>query len=328
MRVSAVIPNWNGLHYLRPLFADLAAQTRPPDEIVVVDNGSADGSAEWAEDQGARVVRFPSNRGFAAAVNAGADNASGEVIAVLNNDVRLDPAWLQRLLDALRGPAALACSKVLSANEKDQIDGTFDAVCLGGTAWRCGSGLADGPLWSRPRVIQFAPMTAMVVRAEVFREAGGLDEAFESYLEDVDFGLRCAALGHPGVYVPDAVARHVGSGTLGRWNPRTVRQISRNQVFLLARHYPEGLLWRYGWRILWAHALWGAVAAKNGCGWVWLKGKVEGLRRWKAIRRPGWPEVELVLGESERLIRQLQREAGADWYWRMYFTLTGGAARV
>ena len=77
----------------------------------------------------------------------------------------------------------------------------------------------------------------MLYRAEVFRQVGLLEESFESYLEDVDFGLRCAAQRITGRYVPDARAVHVGSAALGRWHPETVRRIARNQLLLVARHY-------------------------------------------------------------------------------------------
>ena len=320
MPVTAIIPNWNGLRYLQPLFDSMAGQ--PFSEVIVVDNGSADGSAEWAESRGARVIRFPENRGFAAAVNAGVASASGDIVAILNNDVHLHPGWLQHLLDAMGHGHALACGKVLSTADPDSIDATFDAVCRGGTAWRCGNGRRNGATWNQTRPVQFPPLTAVLIRTAVFRAVGGLDEVYESYLEDVDFGLRCAALGHSGIYVPEAVAWHVGSGTLGRWNERTVRQIARNQVFLIARHYPTSLLRGFAWRILVAHLLWGAIAIRNRRGLVWLFGKVEGLRRFREVRRSGWAGVEAVLAESEQTIRSLQAETGTDLYWRLYFALT------
>lgn len=321
MRVSAVIPNWNGRHFLEPLFRSMDGQAFA--ETIVVDNGSTDGSADWAEARGARVIRFAANRGFAAAVNAGVAAASGEAVAILNNDVTLHPEWLERLLDALGGGHAMVCGKVLTATDLGRIDATFDTVCRGGTAWRSGNGLQDGPAWNRARPVQFPPLTAALVRTDVFRSVGCLDEIYESYLEDVDFGLRCAANGHTGWYVPEAVAWHVGSGTLGRWNAATVRKIARNQVFLLARHYPPDLLRRFGWRIAVAHVLWGGVAARNHSLLVWLFGKLEGLRRFREVRRAGWPGVQAVLEESERTLRILQKETSADLYWRWYFALTG-----
>ena len=86
-----------------------------------------------------------------------------------------------------------------------------------------------------------APATAALFRADLFRRVGTFDATFESYLEDVDFGLRCALAGFSGAYVPDAVAYHWGSASLGPWNPEVVRLIARNQSYLVAKHYPPAL---------------------------------------------------------------------------------------
>jgi hypothetical protein len=104
--------------------------------------------------------------------------------------------------------------------------------------------------------------------------------------------------------------------------------ISRNQVLLVARHYPRRLLWRYGWAILAAQGLWGLVAARHGCAWAWLRGKVEGLRLFRAVRKPA-PEERLrpILTEGERRIRDAQVRTGFDTYWRVYFLLTRSGAK-
>jgi GT2 family glycosyltransferase len=320
MQVSAVIPNWNGLHYLRPLFESIAGQ--PFHEIIVVDNGSSDNSAAWAASQGARVISFESNRGFAAAVNEGVKAANGEAVAILNNDVRLHPEWLRHLTRALTPDCAAACGKILSARNPERIDAAWDALSFAATALRCGNGRPDGDFWNRTRTVQFVPLTAALVRTDVFQQVGGLDELFESYLEDTEFGLRCAARGYHARYVPDAIAWHVGSGTLGEWSPRTVRQIARNQLYLVARHYPSATLRQLTWRMLVGQLLWGAVAAKNFRFLVWLSGKIEGLRNFRAVRRAGWSGITEVLADSERTIHQVQAETGFDLYWRLYFSLT------
>src|SRR5205085_11018843 len=129
-----------------------------------------------------------------------------------------------------------ATGKLLSASRPNLIDGTYDLVSRAACAWRVGQGRPDGPEFSQPRIIAIAPATAVLFRAELFRRVGLFDPAFESYLEDVDLGLRCAKEGLSGVYVPDAVATHHGSAALGVWNPEMVRLISRNQL-LLARKY-------------------------------------------------------------------------------------------
>jgi GT2 family glycosyltransferase len=323
MPVSVVIPNWNGLELLQPLFIDLQQQTLPADEILVVDNASTDGSDDWAEKEGARVIRNEANRGFAFAVNRGVACARSETIAVLNNDLRLNEGWLETALKTLhREPVSFVVGKVLQADRPDTIDATYDAVCKGGTAWRCGHGYKDGPMWSEPRVVYFPPFTGVLFRKEAFLEIGGLDETLESYLEDVEFGLRCASKGYTGRYEPSAVAYHLGSATLGRWHPRTVRQISRNQLLLVSRHYSSSMLARFGWRIAVAQLLWGLVAVRHGAGVAWCLGKFEGLRRFRSVRGTGSKALLDVLEASESEIRRLQGKRSGELYWRLYFALT------
>ena len=326
--VTAVVPVWNRRALLERLLAALRAQTCPPAEIVVVDNGSADGSAEAAEAAGARVLRMGSNLGFARAVNEGIRAARGPLVALINNDVEPAPDWLETLAAALEPPDAwFATGKILDARDRTRIDGTWDLLSRGACAWRAGHGSPDGPAWDTPRRIWCAPATAALFRAELFARIGGLDEDFESYLEDVDFGLRCARLGLGGVYVPAARAWHEGSATLGRWHPDTVRRIARNQVFLAARHYPARLLCRCAWALLVGQGLWGAVAARHGAAGAFLRGKCEGLGRFLAVRRRAQPfNIAPLLEESEREIRRNQRDAGWQWYWRLYFLLTAGGA--
>ena len=123
-------------------------------------------------------------------------------------------------------------------------------------AWRAGhgetgggesGGTEAGGREEKPTAIAIAPATACIFRREVLERLNGFDERFVSYLEDVDLGLRCVREGIGGLYVPDAVAWHHGSATLGRWNARVVRLISRNQVLLVARHYDRALLRSWLW---------------------------------------------------------------------------------
>jgi GT2 family glycosyltransferase len=326
--ISAVVPVWNGRALLERLLATVAAQTCPADELLVVDNGSEDGAPEVARSAGARVIPMGRNAGFAAAVNRGIRESRGEWIAVLNSDVELAPDYFQRLSG---GHGWFATGRILQAADDSRIDGAFDLTCCGGATWRAGNGCLDGPRFRAPRRIWSAPWTAALFRAGLFRKIGLLEESFGSYLEDVDFGLRCARAGCQGDYLPDAVARHHGSAALGRWHPETVRLISRNQVLLLARHYPEKLLVGWMWRIVAAQALWGAVAWRHGAARAWWWGKLQGVREYSASRantNPANTEVlERILSDQERAIAELQRELGHDWYWRLYFLLTGSHAR-
>jgi GT2 family glycosyltransferase len=327
MNLTAVVPVWNGRDLLARLLTSLEAQTQPASELLVVDNGSTDGAPELARARGARVIPMGHNAGFAAAVNRGIRESRGEWIAVLNSDVELAPDYFAKLTSC---GAPFATGKILSAAEKTRIDATFDAVCRGGVAWRVGHGRTDGPAFSATCKIFSAPWTAVLFRAEVFAQLGVLHEAFESYLEDVEFGMRCAEAGVAGLYVPDAFAWHRGSATLGRWHPETVRRMTRNHCYLVALHYPRTVLLRHAWAILLAQGLWGAMAARHGIFWPWLRGVAQGVREAPKLRRTAkLASAEIVnerLGANERAIRKIQQETGFDWFWRAYFFLTSGEA--
>jgi GT2 family glycosyltransferase len=329
MSITAIVPVWNGRELLERLLASLEAQTAPAAELLVVDNGSTDGAPESARARGARVIPMGRNAGFAAAVNRGIRESRGEWIAVLNSDVELAPDYFSKLLAAGSAAVWFATGKILAEGSSHRIDATFDALCRGGTAWRAGNGRADGPAFSLACPIWSAPWTAALFRAELFQQVGLLEESFESYLEDVDFGLRCAAHGFAGQYVPDALAWHRGSATLGRWHPDTVRRMARNQLLLLARHYPRRLLVGWFWPNLVAQFLWGAVALRHGAGFAWLRGEWQGFRRFFAARGQALDAkvLDSVLSTNERLIRSLQVSTGFDLYWKLYFLLTRGGAK-
>jgi GT2 family glycosyltransferase len=322
-RVAAVIPTWNRRDLLSHLFESLAAQTRAFDEIIVVDNGSTDDSADLAERAGAQVLRLGRNVGFAAAVNRGIEAADAGWVAILNNDVTFEQDWLDKLLSAALEDTWFATGKILQAADPSQVDGAFDEISRGACANRCGSGKPDGPAWNQPRRIRSAPMTAAIFRRELFRDLGGLDENFGSYMEDVDFGLRCALAGREGLYVPAAVAYHRGSATLGEWSKDTVRRIARNQVLLAAKHFRS----QPRWPIVAGQLLWGLIALRHGCGVAYLRGKFAGIRdagRMERLTTNEYTSKDLarVLEASEANILATARETGFDSYWRAYFWLS------
>ncbi len=315
MSVTAVIPVWNGVDLLAKLLDSIDRQTARFEEIVAVDNGSSDGAAEMAERRGARVLRLGRNMGFAHAVNRGVAESRTRHIATLNSDVELDPGWLAALLDA---HAPFATGKIVSADDAAVLDGTFDLLCRGGCPWRAGHGRrGEIPAQS----IEMAPFTAALFEKSIFDAVGPLDERFESYLEDVDFGLRCVARGVHGRYVPAAICSHRGSAALGRWHGETVRRMARNQIFLVAKYYPRPN--RLRWPVVVAHLLWGALALLHGAGWAWVRGKWQGLREWREVPHTPIPGLENRLQAQEAKIFELQRSLGMDWYWRVYFGLAG-----
>ena len=166
-------------------------------------------------------------------------------------------------------------------------------------------------------------MTAALFKKSLFSELGGLDETFGSYLEDVEFGLRCAIAHHPGIYEPRAVAKHRGSSTLGKWKKDTVFLSSRNQV-LIAKKHLQGLGY---WNVLVGQLLWGILATVRGCGLAYWRGKLAGLRDARELKLESHNEasryrLRAILRAGEENILALGRETGFDRYWRFYFWLS------
>ena len=320
MKIVAIVPQWNRSDLLRSLLDNLAKQTRPFDEMIVVDNGSTDDSVAVARAAGAIAIELGRNFGFATAVNRGVQATDADWVAILNNDVLMDADWLANI-EPYTEDADFLSGKLLIARNPKRIDGTFDELAASACAYRCGAGQPDGRGWDGIRRIRSAPMTAALFRRNLFTEVGPLDETFESYLEDVDFGLRCALAGKRGIYVPTARALHEGSATTGAWHPNTVRLISRNQVLLSYKHF-RGQAW---WPRLVGQMLWGLVALRHGCFLAWCLGKWQGWRLGRAIPRLTHPQHALadLLEQGERQIFELQHHTGFDLYWRLYFWLRG-----
>ncbi len=298
--ISAVIPTWNQAALLQRTLDSVTGAG----EVIVVDNGST----EPIEPSGARLLRLDRNFGFAYAVNRGIEQATGEWIAVLNNDVVLEPGYLERLRQA---NADFATGLILQESDPARVDGAFDLLTRGGLACRVGHGRPAAE-FTEERPIQFAPWTAVLIHRRVFDRVGLLDESFESYLEDVEFGLRCGLAGISGRFVPAARAFHRGSATLGAWHPETVRRLSRNQILLIARHFPQSWIWQAGCPVILGQLLWGLRAVWRGHGYAWWIGKQEGWKTWQQ-RSPSRDAPWAVLRASERDLRRYAR----GWFWKV-----------
>ncbi len=315
--IAAVIPVHNRAEMLGRLLQTIRKQSIPFQQIIVVDNASIDGAPDIARREGCNVIVMNENAGFARAVNKGWRAASAAWIAILNSDVELDPNWAERLTKGAGSDDSFATGTILNASQPEAVDGTYDLLSRGACAWRAGHGaLRDTDLF-HPTSIAIAPGTACLFRRSALERLNGFDDSFGSYLEDVDLGLRCIRMGLRGVFVPQAIAWHHGSATLGRWNPTVVRLISRNQVRLVAQHFDRSLFLSCLWPILVGQLLWGLVALRHGAGWAWLTGKWEGLRSFRLTASPSL-EIRTFLYSSEREIRSRAQEA----YWRWYFRLT------
>ena len=295
----------------------------------MVDNGSTDPSSEYAKSSGAEVIRFEENRGFAIAVNEGIRQANSDFVLIVNNDVVLSHRWIENALRVGKEEdAPFVCGKLLRPSQASgtaEIDGSWDLISRAAYAWRCGYGKPDGPVWSQRRRIHWAPMTAAMFHRRVFEQVGLLDTRFESYYEDVEFGVRCAAAGIAGIYDPEIVATHMSKTTLGKGSGRVYFYTARNQVYILALHFPAATLRRFAWAIFVGQTLSLCAAAKQRNFLAALRGKWAALRDWRRLRRspPAAAEstIERIFTESERDIARLQQQSGFDIYWKIYFAL-------
>lgn len=315
LTVTIIIPTWQRRDLVLRLLDLLESQTRPPDEVIVVDNGSSDGTAQAVAGR-ATVIQLSRNEGFAKAVNLGIQAAHSDWVGILNNDVEPKADWLNILLKSNRD---FVTGKLLSKHNPALLDGTYDLLSQVIMPWRAGAGRPDQPYNYNNR-IQFASWTAVLFRSHVFQSVGLLDESFGSYYEDVDFGLRCAQLGITGEYESAAVALHVGSATLGTWRAATVHLLTRNHRLLIRKHLGTKLDWPTKCKLYVSQILWAMLSARHGQLAAW----------WKGFREPLPPVSEVladrtiltqVLRDSERELYRLQKETGFDWYWRMYFSL-------
>ena len=217
--VSVIVLNWNGAKILPKCLSSLDAQTYKDFEIIIVDNGSIDGSTDHIEDKypNIKLINLSINQGFAAANNIGARNARGEWLVMLNNDAFPEPEWLSALLKATKQfpDAAAFGSYMIRAEQPNVLEGTGDIYHISGLAWRRHYNHPREHAGDTPEEIFSPNAAAAMYNKEVFVQLGGFDEDFDSYHEDVDLGFRLRLSGYRCYYIPDAIVHHIGSASTG-----------------------------------------------------------------------------------------------------------------
>lgn len=247
MKVSVIVVNWNRRDLLRACLQSIEAQTTAEHEVIVVDNGSADGSAEMVEREfpAARLIRNRENRGFCAANNQGIAASQAEYIALLNNDAEAAPGWLAALLGAIetRPDCGMAASKILVWEDPQRIDKAGHLIYPDGQNRGRGSGERDRGQYDRLEETLWPDGCAALYRKEMLAAIGGFDEDLFAYADDAELGLRARIAGWRCVYAPAAVVRHHRGATLGLQSARRLELIERNRVLLAAKLFPWSLLW-------------------------------------------------------------------------------------
>lgn len=290
IKTTIIIPNYNGLSFMEPCFESLKEQTVRDFKVLVVDNGSTDGSVEWLKEHRVPSIFLKENTGFSGAVNTGIRAADTPYVLLLNNDTRVEPGFVAAMERAMdQSPKIFSVSsRMIQMYHPELLDDAGDMYSILGWAYQRGVGRSVNLYQKSCRVFS-ACAGAAIYRRAVFDEIGLFDELHFAYLEDIDVGWRAKLYGYDNVYCPDAAVYHVGSGTSGsRYNSFKVRLAARNCIYLNYKNMP-------GWQILLnAPFLLAGIFVKylffvkNGFGGDYVSGLKEGIRTRKQCRRvPG-----------------------------------------
>lgn len=341
--VSVVIPALRRPDLTKRCIASLQKQTVPLEqfETIVVENEAEPQTVlPHPLPPNVRRIDLLENLGTTGSINRGIDDSSSKYVLLLNNDVELEPNFLATLVSALEGneSCGFATGKLMNASARDRLDGAGDALLLGGAAFRLGHSDLDAGQFDYPRPVLAGCGAATLFRRSALSEVGGLDADFFAYLDDIDLALRSQLLGYGGIYVPDAVAYHVGSATLeDSFHPMIVEWMTRNQIFLVAKNYPGGVLPGLFFRIVVFQALWLGLVVRHLKLFSYVKGMIGAIcllprilrkrRRVMLCRRIANSDFTNLLRASEKQIFDWENTRpipSRSTLLRTYFFLFGG----
>ena len=242
MEVSVIIPNFNGIAFLDTVLNSLEGQSMNDFEVILVDNGSTDGSCSFAAANypWVHILELPDNFGFCRAVNEGIRASKAPYVLLLNNDTEVTENFVEEMLAAIkRHRNAFSCgAKMVQYHDRDRLDDAGNYYCALGWSFARGRG-RDIHAFEKEEKIFAACAGAAIYRKKILDQIGLFDEEHFAYLEDVDIGYRARIYGYENWYAPEAVVYHVGSGTSGsRYNQFKTRYSSRNNVYLVYKNMP------------------------------------------------------------------------------------------
>lgn len=261
--MAVVIPSWNTLGFLPACLGSLGDQGAEL-ELLVVDNGSSDGSVGYLEREGVPHIALPQNVGFAAAVNLGVRRTAAPAILALNADTVLEPGCVGRLLEGLQADPGLggvqprilqlegedgdpgAAAAQRPAPESARLYSAGQALTADGRAYEVGAGEGQRPEHRERREVFGVCGAVCLLRRELFEELGGYDESYFSFYEDVDLNLRAQIAGRRFEYVPEAVVWHAGNASwlagFERPGADNARLVARNRLATQLKFMPASAL--------------------------------------------------------------------------------------
>ncbi len=283
MRVAVVIPNWNGLHHLPVCMEALRRQTHRDFEVVIVDNGSTDGSQTFLRENypEVRLIELDYNSGFSVAVNLGIAQSTGELVAVLNNDTEVEPQWLAELCRALaeHPEVGFCASKMLLFDRRDVLHSAADFYGVDGVPGNRGVWQQDSERYGREEFVFGACAGASAYRRSLLEDIGAFDEDLVAYCEDVDLNWRAQLAGYRCLFVPSARVYHKLSATGA--GPFASYYCGRNFILVLARDVPGPILARHWPKMVRAQLRYVAQSLRHfrePAARARLRGQLAGLR--------------------------------------------------
>ena len=288
-QISVIVLNWNGKHLLEECLGSLRRQTFRDFQTILVDNGSTDGSVEYVERRfpEVEIIALPSNVGFARGTNVGIQASNGEYVALLNNDTKMDPEWLEALKIALdtHAEVGFCASKMFFHHRPDIINAAGDVFYSFGVADHRGRGQGDGELFRRPQYVFGACAAAAIYRRAMLEEIGLFDEDFFAYDEDVDLSFRAQLMGYKCLFVPDAIIYHHHHGTSRHQKGMTLHLSRRNCLYVIVKNLPGDLLLKNLLAILLYYLAGDIWYVLNGWGRGVIKSRLDNIRNLPRMLR-------------------------------------------
>ncbi|GAB4558084.1 MAG: glycosyltransferase family 2 protein [Geothermobacteraceae bacterium] len=244
--VSFIVVNYNGKKYLKDCILSIERQTYKDFEIVIVDNGSKDGSSEYVRTNfpHVKLVELDNNRGFAGGNNKGLLHCSGKYVALVNNDVVLDDHWLMNALEAISTTDSVGMvSTKIFVKGTDILDSVGDRFTSAFTGTKVGEG-CRGSMFEGGVEVDGVCAAAALYRTEMIKEIGFFDEDLFLNYEDTDLNFRAWLRGWKCSYANKSVAYHLVNATIGAMSPTSVYFFSRNSFLVLLKNFPLRLIVR------------------------------------------------------------------------------------
>ncbi len=282
--VSVVMVNYNGEAFLEECLRSILDQSRSPDEILIVDNASTDRSLSLLQTSFPDIplLKLQENLGYAGACNRGIEESTGELVAILNNDLVLDSKWLESLLKENSPAWDFWASRILFASDPSRVDSAGDGMAVVGSGFKIG----HGDLASRYETaceVFGACGAAALYRRSLLEAVGGFDPDFFLIYEDADLNVRARLQGFRCRYVPGAVVLHRVNTSIGSLSRTYVFFGHRNSEYVFWKNMPTRLLWSFLPERLLFNVLSLLFFLAKGRGGAFLQGKIDFIRRFPDI---------------------------------------------